>query len=459
MAFLGFALAYWLRYELQWGRPVAEAYYLPFRRFLWIGLTLVAALLILFESRGLYRLPRGVSLLDALARIASATTVAIAILIVILYGTQVFYTRLLYAYAWGTIILCVGLGRALVGRLQRWLWQQGIAAERVLVVGAGPLGRTVMNTILRSPHLGYFLVGYLDDRGELDVPPRQPDQEPARYLGRTEDLPLVLEPCHIDEVIIALPSDNHETTLTVANLCQQGGIEFRLAPDIYEMSFDRVDIADLGGVPLIGLKEVAIRGWNLVLKRTMDVVVSLTVLLLGWPLFLLIALAIKLDSPGPVLFRQRRLGRKGRPFTVLKFRTMHRYAELEKDLLAPFNEADGPLFKIREDPRVTRMGRILRRTSLDEIPQFLNVLMGEMSLVGPRPGTPEEVAQYQPWQRKRLQVWPGITGLWQISGRSDLSFADMVRLDIYYIENWSLWLDVLILLRTIPAVIGGKGAY
>lgn len=458
MAFAGFALAYWLRYDLQLGRAVLEIYYLPFQNFFWIGLTLVGILLILLESRGLYRLPRGASWLEALARIADSTTLAVAILVVVLYATRTYYTRLLYLYAWFTITVAVAGGRALVRRLQCWLWKNGIGVERVLVVGAGQAGKRVMESIQSRPQLGYFLVGYLDNEHRPGDAPSEIEGT-FRYLGRTEDLPLVLQPCRIDEVIIALPPHEHRQTLEVANLCRQEGVDFRIAPDLFEMSFDRVDVAELAGIPLIGLKEVAIRGWNLVLKRTLDIVLSLLVLALGWPLLLAIALAIKLDSPGPVLFRQRRIGRRGRPFTLLKFRTMHANAEAEQERLAPLNEASGPLFKIRDDPRVTRVGRILRRTSLDELPQVFNILWGEMSWVGPRPGTPGEVAQYEPWHRKRLEVLPGLTGIWQVSGRSDLTFDEMVRLDLYYIENWNLWLDLVILLRTIPAVITGKGAY
>ena len=174
---------------------------------------------------------------------------------------------------------------------------------------------------------------------------------------------------------------------------------------------------------------------------------------------LLAALLIRLDSPGPVLFSQTRVGEKGKLFTVLKFRSMRVGAEAEQEQLRERNEATGPLFKIRNDPRQTRFGRLLRRTSVDEIPQFLNVLKGEMSVVGPRPGLPSEVARYQPWHRQRLEVKPGITGLWQVSGRSDLTFDEMCLLDIYYIENWSLALDIQIMLRTIPRVLFGSGAY
>jgi exopolysaccharide biosynthesis polyprenyl glycosylphosphotransferase len=461
MAFLGFGLAYWVRYGLQLGRAVQEGSYLPFASFLWIGLTLIVIALVIFEARGLYSMPRGASQLETLTRVAGGITLAIAVLVVVLFGTQTYYTRLLYAYAWFTMIFSVSMGRVALAALLRWLWRQGIGVERVLVVGAGPMGQRVMRIIRQQPQLGYFLVGFLAEQSLPENPeqPKQQPEDPLRYLGRPADLSLLLEPCRIDEVIIALPSEAHDTTLEVANRCQGEGVGFRIVPDIYEMSFDRVDIAQLGEMPLIGLKEVAIRGWNLVVKRALDITLSLVALLAGAPLWLLIAAAIKLDSPGAILFSQKRIGRRGRPFTVFKFRTMHQYAEMEKDRLAPLNEASGPLFKIRSDPRVTRVGRLLRRTSLDELPQILNILMGEMSWVGPRPGTPDEVARYEPWQRKRLEVMPGLTGLWQTSGRSDISFAEMVRLDIYYIENWNLWLDIIILLRTIPAVISGRGAY
>jgi lipopolysaccharide/colanic/teichoic acid biosynthesis glycosyltransferase len=177
------------------------------------------------------------------------------------------------------------------------------------------------------------------------------------------------------------------------------------------------------------------------------------------PVWLLVALAIRLDSPGPILFRQVRVGRHGKPFTFYKFRSMRADAEAELDNLRELNEASGPLFKIRDDPRQTRVGRFIRRTSLDELPQLFNVLGGDMSLVGPRPGLPSEVVQYQDWQRRRLEIQPGITGLWQVRGRSDLTFDEMVMLDIYYGENWSLGIDVQTLVRTIPQILFGDGAY
>jgi len=236
-------------------------------------------------------------------------------------------------------------------------------------------------------------------------------------------------------------------------------VRARLVPDLFQMTLSKVDVDDLGGVPLVGVKEIAIPRWKLAAKRALDFSVSLLGLLLLWPVFLLVAIAIKLDSPGPVLFKQVRVGKSGREFDFYKFRTMRIGAEEEQAALRALNEATGPLFKIRDDPRLTRVGKFLRRISLDELPQLYNVLRGEMSLVGPRAPLPAEVAEYLPWQLQRLEISPGMTGLWQVSGRSELTFDEMCLLDIYYIENWSAALDAEILLRTIPTVVFGEGAY
>jgi exopolysaccharide biosynthesis polyprenyl glycosylphosphotransferase len=232
-----------------------------------------------------------------------------------------------------------------------------------------------------------------------------------------------------------------------------------MVPDLFELRLSHVDLGTVAGIPWVRLNENAIAGWNQVLKRAMDVVLSAWLLLCSAPLFLVLAILIKLDSPGPVYFRQVRLGKGGAPFTCYKFRSMRDGADGEVQLLETLNEADGPLFKIRADPRLTRIGRFLRRTSLDELPQLLNAFRGEMSLVGPRPPIPSEVERYEDWHRRRLEVVPGMTGMWQVSGRSQLSFDEMVMLDLYYIENWSLTLDLQILARTIPAVFRASGAF
>jgi len=263
----------------------------------------------------------------------------------------------------------------------------------------------------------------------------------------------------VDEVIITLPWNYHRRILHVLRECARRQVAARLVPDLFQMSLSRVEVGDLGGVPLIEIKEIAFSRAEVAFKRVVDVVGAALGLMLGAPIFGLIALAIKLDSKGPAFFKQVRVGKDHQQFNCYKFRSMRVGAEEELESLRDQNEADGPIFKMRDDPRRTRVGRFLRRISLDELPQLINVLRGEMSLVGPRPPIPEEVGQYKPWHQKRLTVCPGITGLWQVSGRSELTFDEMVLLDLYYIEHWSPWMDFSILLRTIPKAIVGDGAY
>ena len=216
---------------------------------------------------------------------------------------------------------------------------------------------------------------------------------------------------------------------------------------------------ELGGIPLIGLKATRFTETGRLAKRLLDLGLTLVFMPLLLPLSALLALIVRLDSGGPVLFTQTRVGRKGQPFRIFKFRSMAVGAEGQQQALSELNQASGPLFKIREDPRLTPVGRWLRRSSMDELPQLINVLRGEMSLVGPRPGLPQEVEQYKRWHRQRLDVMPGITGLWQVSGRSEVAFDEMCLLDIYYLENWSLAMDIVLILRTIPKVFWSRGAY
>jgi exopolysaccharide biosynthesis polyprenyl glycosylphosphotransferase len=236
-------------------------------------------------------------------------------------------------------------------------------------------------------------------------------------------------------------------------------VRARFVPDLLQMSLSQVDTDVLEGIPLIGMKETRLTGWKIALKRLIDIAGSSAMLLLLSPLLSVIGVAIKLDSPGRVLFTQTRLGRGERPFTCYKFRSMWEHAEEARPELSGLNEIAGPIFKIREDPRVTRVGRIIRRFSLDELPQLVNVFRGDMSLVGPRPPLPSEVEVYEDWHHERLRIPSGMTGLWQVMGRSDLTFDEMVMLDLYYAENWSLWLDFKILLRTIPTILFARGAY
>jgi exopolysaccharide biosynthesis polyprenyl glycosylphosphotransferase len=279
------------------------------------------------------------------------------------------------------------------------------------------------------------------------------------YLGNLDAIARAVDSNQVEEVIIALPAEQHSKIVEVIEHCRRSGVAFKLVPDLFEMSFNQVQINGINGVPLVGVKEISLSGFNLLIKRGLDIVLTLLWLIPGVPLMLLIGLLIKLTSRGPVIFAQTRVGKDGRTFKFYKFRSMYVDAEQRLAELLARSDREGHHFKMKADPRRTPIGAVIRKLSLDELPQLFNILKGDMSWVGPRPAIIPEVEKYDDWARQRLNITPGLTGLWQVSGRSDLSFEEMVKLDLYYAENWSLGLDLKILLRTIPAVISGRGAY
>ncbi len=446
--------AYLLRYRWQWFADVV--YDAPFTAYLPFALFFSLTLPLFIAAEGGYRHWRGRSLLDHLYHITNAVAKAlmIALALAFVFRPRV-YSRLLLLEAGVVMVLFLTLGRIVAQRFLASMRRRGVGVTRVVIVGAGEVGRRVIRTVVARPDLGYKIVGYVDDnpakgRGEIGR---------IKGLGSVDDLAKVIDTAQVDEVLVTLPWTHHRRILSVLRECERRNVTARIVPDLFQLSLSRVEVSDLGGVPLVSVQEIAFSRGALLFKRAMDVIGSVVGLTLGAPLFALIALAIRLDTPGPIFFRQERVGLGGERFFIYKFRSMRAGAEREKEKLQALNEADGPLFKIRNDPRLTRVGAFLRRTSLDELPQLLNVLRGEMSLVGPRPPTPDEVEQYLPWHLQRLAVPPGMTGLWQVSGRSELTFDEMVLLDIYYIEHWSPWLDFAILLRTVPKVILGEGAY
>jgi exopolysaccharide biosynthesis polyprenyl glycosylphosphotransferase len=464
LIFAGFAFAYWLRYWAAWPEPfdrivfeVATQNQVLFGAFLPIILPLMLLLALRFAAKGLYRSSSRMSVLDQIGIIVGSTLTSIALLIVFVFLYKPFYfSRLIFVFAGAAIIILLSSWRLLLAGFRHWQWSRGIGRERVLVVGGTGLGQEVMSGIAASPGLGYNLAGYIDDRPILET---DHTTRIYRHLGTLDDFERVLRQGEANQVILALPFWEHGRLPELVAICQRLGVGYQVAPDFYQLSFDRVDMLQLSGLPLLRPKEINLRGANLLLKRAIDVAAVLLTAVFTLPLALLIALLIRLDSKGPVLFRQTRVGKGGQSFTCLKFRTMVPDAEALKAELIAQNEADGPLFKMRDDPRITRVGRLLRRSSLDELPQLWNVLRGEMSLIGPRPALPDEVARYEHWHRRRLEVLPGCAGLAQALGRSDMSFDEQIRLDIYYAENWSLSMDLRVLLMIAPVVISGRGAY
>ncbi len=453
LAFLG---AYGLRYELQWFRAVDPVFQVD----LWAyGPFAVAMLIILpisFRFSGVYPYRRGRSLIEETYTIATATTAGVMILIIAsLFFRPLLYSRLIFFYTAVLVTLLLGTSRFVIQVAFVHLRRYGVGVKRMLLVGAGDVGRMVLRTVAARPDFGYQLIGFLDDnpaKGFTDI-------GPYKALGPVENLSQVLESQLVDTVVICLPWQSHRMIQRLLRTCETSHIRAQVVPDLFQVTKNQVYVEELNGIPLISTRELSIQGWNLLIKRASDLVLGTLLGLVSLPVWLLIVVAIKLDSRGPVLYSQIRVGKNGVHFRCYKFRSMVEGADSLRPDLGDLNESSGPLFKMRNDPRRTRVGRMIRRFSLDELPQLINVMRGEMSLVGPRPNLPGEVEQYQEWHRRRLLVSPGITGLWQVSGRSDLTFDEMVLLDIYYVENWNLAMDLGILLRSIPAVLRGRGAY
>ena len=419
---------------------------------------------VLLLSSGTYRSHRTVPLLDEALAVIRAAFLAAAILTLTIFALrlgeklledQISRTWiLLFAVLSCLFVLTEKLAIRLTSRYVR---SRGLNYRSILIVGTGPTARGIARSIAHHRFWGYRLIGFATVGG--------PDEEeargalPAPLLGRLEDIPRIVQEDPVDDVIFAVPRRQLDRMEELFEILQELGIRTRFAMDLFpHVQAARVQLEELDGLPLLTFSTTPTNQLQLFAKRLADVGVSLLILGLALPLVLLIAGAIKLSSGGSVLFRQTRCGLNGRYFTLYKFRTMVRDAESRRHDLLHLNEMAGPAFKLRRDPRVTRLGRLLRKFSLDELPQLWNVLRGDMSLVGPRPPIPEEVAQYERWQRRRLSMKPGLTCLWQISGRNEVDFDRWMELDLQYIDTWSPMLDVKILLKTIPVVLSGRGA-
>ncbi|HEY2200260.1 MAG TPA: sugar transferase [Solirubrobacteraceae bacterium] len=336
-------------------------------------------------------------------------------------------------------------------RLTGWLLAEAGYQRRALLVGSGKHIEAVAHALEDRSRTAVEIVGY------VSLTPRP--QNGLRSLGQIDELPAVLAQQRIQEVIIADPDFPQERAVELVDLCHRRGVTVQVAPTTMEIMIDRAEFVPGQVVPLFKLRPPVFEGIDYALKRTFDLVVASAGLFLLSPLLLAIAIAVKLSSRGPVIYRSIRPGIGGAPFYCFKFRTMREHADQVQADLESLNEQSGALFKIRNDPRLTRVGRVLRRYSLDELPQLVNVIRGEMSLVGPRPLPMRDFERLEEWHKKRYLVLPGITGLWQVSGRSELDFDDLVRLDFLYLERWSIMLDLSILLKTIPAVLTRRGAF
>lgn len=449
-----FLLAYWVRYTLQIGPPIKDR--LPLSQFEPLIAYLVAVMLTLLLFKGAYAWRLGRETVDEAITSFSAATIAVASMVVVASMVQRWgYSRGVVVYVWVLLVVLLSVGRTVYRLVQGMLHRRGVGVQRLVVVGATDVGKMVMQSVVSRPDLGFALQGFVVERAADG----KRDFGRFRSLGTVAQLPALLESGQVDQVIVTLPASSHEEIAPIVGLCERHGAGLKIVPDLFETSLGRVNVDQIAGIPLLDVKDRPLRRLERGAKRVIDITVAGIGLVVMLPAAALIAVLIRLESGAPTFIRQDRVGLDGKVFRCWKFRTMRRNANELRSVLEDRNEVEGPLFKIRNDPRCTPLGRRLRRLSLDELPQLWNVIRGDMSLVGPRPPLPEEVEKYDANQRRRLQVKPGMTGLWQVSGRSDLHFDEMVMMDVYYASNWSLALDAKILLRTIVAVARGHGAY
>ncbi|HHB89726.1 MAG TPA: sugar transferase [Anaerolineae bacterium] len=411
--------------------------------------TMVFFLLHVYDARHTLRWP------DELRTLALAISLAAFVFAGVLYISYRDTPRLMFIYFILADFLFL-IGYRWTMRLSlRWAGARQLSPRRILIVGAGSVGRAVAQKIHEQAWTGLQLTGFVDD----DPEKQQRTIEGAPVLGGLNDTLSIVDDHKIDHVVFALPLRAHEALRDIVLRLYERPVRVFLVPDVLDLAFFRVTMEDWDGIPVMGLKEPVIDGVDRVIKRIFDLAVATISLLLLWPVMLVIAIAIKLDSPGPIILAQERVGENGQIFKVYKFRSMVQDADKMLDKVVVRTPDGKIIHKRKDDPRVTRVGRFIRRTSLDELPQLFNVLKGEMSMVGPRPELPFIVQNYETWQHKRFAVPPGITGWWQISGRSDKPMHLHTEDDLYYISHYSPLLDLQILIKTIGVVIRGKGAY
>ena len=458
LALLAYVLGYIARYQLTSFRVVMESNQATFEPYVPFAIFYAIMLYFAHHSNGLYRMMRGRSFIEELSisanGIATATVTQLALFFVF---QPIVSSRLMLAYVAVITILLMALARLGNRLLLAALRARGIGVQRVLIVGGGESGGAIMRAMVARKELGYEPVGYVDD----DPLVGQIDFGRIKGLGSLDNLDETIHRHRIDLVIITLPWSRHDDILSITLTARQSGADVRAVPDVFQLNTRQMQIENLDGIPLLGFGRMVqrFRGTDRLVKRAIDVGLVLVTAPLWVPLVTLAALAIRLESRGPVTYPQRRVGEGGREFSMFKLRSMVPDADRMREQLMQAAGEDPRHPKIRNDPRITRVGALIRSISIDELPQFINVLRGEMSLVGPRPPTPDEVALYEPWHLQRLQTIPGCTGLWQISGRSNVPFDEMCLLDIYYIENWSVRLDLQIIVMTFPHLLLRRGAW
>lgn len=453
-------VAYWLRFQSTSVITTFQPEYVPVLRDLLFTFIMGTPFLLFYMHMfGLYDVYRHTRLLDQFPRIILAVNSYIITMLVITFLLRsAEITRGYLIMFWCSCVILLLLGRTLLQLALHLVGVEDVVMRNTLIVGSGEVGKHLALKLKKHHQFGLDPIGFVDD-DPLYVSFEEKELCKLQVLGGFADMEGILHDYNVGKVIVAFSGVSHEQLLDLSATCTRLGVECSIVPRLFEVITNDIKITEVGGIPLIRVRRKSIQGFSRVLKAAEDYVLASLIFLMVWPILLATAIAIKLDSPGPVLFRHRRIGRGGKPFDCFKFRSMVSNAEELQAQMVEEDNAGWCCWKQKDDPRVTRVGKWIRRFSLDELPQLFNVLGGQMSLVGPRPHIQEEVDSYQEWHTPRLNVKPGITGIWQVSGRSEIPFDEMIKLDLYYIERWSLWQDCKILLRTVSAVLRRDGAY
>ncbi|MCC7353235.1 MAG: sugar transferase [Anaerolineae bacterium] len=452
LTFWALFLATQARHYLPWGIPLSlEEVRTPY-----IVYALVAIIWVgVFFTLSVYDGRRTLRAIDEMQLVTAAVAVAALVCAGVLYLTYRELPRRIFIYFFVADLLFLLSFRGFLRMAFRFAGSRQRGSEQVLIIGAGKVGRECARRVWEQAWTGLTLVGYMDD----DPEKQGQTYEGAPVLGPLAQTRDIVRNHQVDEVIIALPLRAHRSLEELVLALQEQPVRVRVVPDFFALAFFRATIEDFGGIPLIGLRDPAIDGLRRVVKRVFDLLIAVPATLVLLPFMGLIIIAIRLDSSGSAIFRQQRVGENGKKFWIYKFRSMVMDAEQRQTEVIQETPDGVVLLKRPDDPRVTRVGRFIRRTSLDELPQLFNILKGDMSLVGPRPELPYLVERYEPWQRKRLAVPPGLTGWWQISGRSERPMHLHTEDDLYYIQHYSPLLDLQILWRTIGVVLKGRGAF
>lgn len=459
MIVVAFLAAYALRFSQSDPQLLFEAFW-PMEQYLAFVATIVPFWLPVFALAGLYSTRKSWRTWEEFSSIFVGVAGGTFLVIAWPFLTrQEFFSRLVVIYLFFLALAFVTLGRTLLRVIRQYLYRYGVGVHRVLIVGTNGVTERFLSEISDNPALGLRVVGIVSSKG-VAKSAAGPRAGHAAILGTTDDLENIATQHEFDDILVADPNLPKAVILELLELAEERGFAFHLTPSLLDVHAMNIGVQELAGLPLLEYRRTPLEGWGMIIKRAVDIVGATLLIIVTLPITLPVALLIKLDSKGGVFFNRLddgsptlRIGQHGQPFHYFKFRSMQPGTHsLRYTLLKNRDVRAGPLVKIKDDPRVTRVGRLIRKLSVDELPELVLVLVGKMSLVGPRPHLPEEVAKYADHHRRVLMVKPGMTGLAQISGRSDLDFDEEVRLDTYYIENWSLWLDLQILLRT-PLVV------